>query len=136
MADYTVTPANVLPGATAVLYSGTAGEAIDPGESCYLDAADNKVKLADANGAAAANAAVRGIAANQALVDGSPIRLVTGGPLAIGTGTRGDVVVQSANPGKLAPVADLASGHYVTTLGVVDGSSNLIVRVHASGVQV
>lgn len=136
MADYTVTPANVIPGTGAVLYNGLAGEAIDPGEAAYLDADDSKVKLADANGAAAANAAVRGVAANQALADGQPIRLVTGGPLAIGTGTRGDVVVLSSTPGKLAPVGDLSGGEYVTTLGVIDGSQNLLVRVHASGVQV
>ena len=127
MADLTVTPAQVLKGANAEIESGRlAGEVIDAGESVYLKASDQKWWLAD-NGTAA-EAAVKGIALASATVAGQPIDVQKGGTITIGAGasvTAGLILVASANGGKLAAVADVTSGLFMTVIGIADASDGI-----------
>jgi hypothetical protein len=124
MADITVTAANVAQGANAVLEQGVYGGTIAQGQAVYLDAADNRYKLGDANDSAL-TAATRGIALT-AGVAGQPGVIQKGGRINPGgTVVPGTVYVQSATPGGIAPAADLASGHRVTVLGVGVSASEI-----------
>lgn len=116
MADLTITAAQVLPDSTGDSYTGTAGGTLTAGQAVYLDDTVNTVKAADAN-ASAATARAIGIALHAATA-GQPIRVQRAGDVTLGTGTAGTIYVVSANAGGIAPAADLASGHYVTVLGV------------------
>lgn len=136
MADLSITAANVVPSSSAQYKDATAGETIAAGQPFYLDSADsNKAKLADATDAAKDEAVA--IAVNGASA-GQPIRGVyfdddfdPGATL-----TKVKVYVVSPNsPGGIAPVDDLASGHYVTTLGIGKANGNMKVRINASGAQ-
>jgi hypothetical protein len=135
MANLTLTAANVVPSAAATYSRAAAGVAIGAGDIIFLDT-DRTFKLSDANAVAPANT-VTGIAANSAAV-GQPVAAVTADPaLAIGgTVTQGEVLVLSATPGKIAPVADLATGYNVVILGVGDASNKVNFRPHAPGIVV
>lgn len=133
MADLTITPANVLAGTGARIEHGKAGATITAGQVVYRDSADAKWKLADNNSATAAVRQARGIALNGA-ADGQPLAVHLGGPLAMGTVfTAGTVYYLSDTPGGICPVEDLASGEYVTPLGVATSTSVLEVNIQNSG---
>lgn len=141
MANFTVTPAQVDPLDDAVFVECEAGAAIAVGEAAYQDASDSyKAKLADANASAAA-AAAKGIAVSAASAAGQRVTLQTGGGLTLGADATASglaetvLVCLSATPGKLAPYADLASGSWLTVLGVGRGSNAIDVRVWATGRQ-
>lgn len=127
MATLVITAANVLSSASATRKSGIAGATITAGQVLYKDAADsNKLKLADANGAAALRV-VEGIALHGAS-PGQPIAYVTrdpnfkpGATLVIGT----TYMLASDTPGGIAPDSDAAAGDYVTTLGVAVSTTDL-----------
>jgi hypothetical protein len=133
MADHVVTPANVLKSNNGTVRNGTAGAAISAGDALYYDTATGTYKLFDANGAGDAKN-FAGIALNSAAA-GQPIALceedpdfTPGFPL-----DEGDVVIGSATAGKLCPVADAASGHYVTVVGVGKGNNKVVLKKVASG---
>ena len=137
MADLTITAAQVLKSTGAVVETGNAGETITQGQSVYRKAADKEIYKADANVAAAEAAAV-GIALNSA-ADGQPIKFQTDGSITLGAGAapvEGTVYVVSATAGGIAPVADLVSTNYVTTLGVGNGSNGIDMILKATGSQV
>lgn len=135
-ADITITAANVIPGAGATYHEGTAGATITAGQPVYLDSADGKLKLADANAASADAATVKGIALQGASA-GQPLKTQTSGPITIGaTVTQGTIYVLSATAGGIAPAADLATGHRVTVLGVATSASVLQLQITSSGVAV
>ena len=121
MADLTLTASSVVPGDSAIIQSGVAGAAIAAGEVVYKDTSDsNKLKLADANGATAIIRLVAGIAICSAAA-GQRVSYVTeDDDLTLGSGlfAIGDVLILSATAGKIAPVADLATGMYNTVLGI------------------
>lgn len=116
-ADVSITAANVLPGANAVIQSNTAGASITAGQLVYLDASTNTVKLADTNNTIL-TAACYGVALNGAS-SGQPINIQTAGDYTLGgTITVGGIYIVSATAGAVAPVADLASGYYTTVWAI------------------
>lgn len=124
MADLSITAANVLQGTGATTKNGTAGATITAGQVLYKDAADsNKLKLADANGAAALRV-VAGIALHGAAT-GQPIAYLTAGPDFVPGATLvlNEVYVLSATPGGMMPDADLGTGHYATVLGIAKSTT-------------
>lgn len=125
MADLVITAGSVIAGSSAKKRTGVAGEAMTAGELLYVDAADgNKLKLTDANPATAH--VVAGIALHAA-ASGQPITyamedddLTIGATVAIG-----DVLIASPAAGKIAPVADKATGDYVTVVGVAKSAGKV-----------
>lgn len=132
--DLVITPANIKIS-TGTRQTGTAGESITAGQAVYLKASDNKLWRADANESSAASAAI-GIALHAALAD-QPLAylgsdndvLAMGAILTVNT-----CYVVSANPGGIAPIADMAAGWFLNTLGFAITTSTLKLRIFASGV--
>ncbi len=135
MADYSVTAASVLPSTSARLLQVTAGAAITIGQSVYLDTATNTYKAADANGASPLFT-FAGIAVSQAAAAGQPLLICQSDPSFTPgfTIAAGATVILSATPGGLAPIADLASGWYLTVVGVGIGSNKINFSPVATGV--
>lgn len=133
MADLSITAASVGVGGPATKTRIVqAGEAVAQGEPCYLHA-DGKYYKADANDTEA-KAVAAGVFLVPAALDGYAIIAVSG-PVNLGaTLTVGEVYVVSATLGGIAPIGDLASGHYVTTLGVASSASVLELAPSASGI--
>lgn len=132
-ADYSVTAANVVPSASADLSRGTAGATITAGQAISID--ENRlVQLYDADSATATARVFRGIACNGAAA--GPIVYCTddpsftpGFPVAAGA-----IVIGSGTAGGLCPAADLATGHYLTIIGVGIGSNKINFSTLAAGV--
>jgi hypothetical protein len=134
MADLSVTAANVVVGTGAKIRHGTAGATIEAGEVVYLDAADSKFKLADADSATAAIRSPAGIALNGA-ANGQPLAICTGGPLTIGaTLSVGATYYLSPTAGGIAPAADILSGDYPVILGLATSATVLNVKIQEAGV--
>lgn len=132
MADLSITAANVVAQSGASTASGTAGDTITAGMSLYSDSSDsNKLKKADAD--VATTAACVGIALHGAS-SGQPLKYQTGGNLTAGaTLTVGETYVVSTTAGGIAPISDLASGDYVSILGVASSASTLAMTMVISG---
>jgi hypothetical protein len=128
MADLTITAASVLPGSGAVKETGTAGASITAGQAVYKDASDSgKFKLCDNDSATAAVRAFYGIALHAA-GSGQPLTVLKEGPITIGaTVAVGTVYMTSSTAGGIAPVADAATGDYVTVIGI--GTSTTVIEV-------
>jgi hypothetical protein len=134
-ADLTVTAASVVPDSGYQYVDVTAGVTITAGQAVFLDST-NSSKAALAKSDTAAHATISGIALQNASA-GQPIRIMTGGTLNPGaTVTVGKVYVVSANGGGIAPVSDLASGNYVTIIGIGTTSSKIVLSFKVSGVTV
>lgn len=114
----------------------TAGEAITQGMPVYVSTSDSKYYKCDADAAASAIAA--GIALTPAatngyfvlaLPDNEPGKALVnlGATLAVGT-----VYAVSVTAGAIAPIADLASGDYITTLGTATTAALLDLRIVVS----
>lgn len=136
MVDLAITASQVLPGpdSSSNFVQGIAGAAITAGQTLYYDAPSMSYKLADANDSNVNTSVVAGIALHAAGV-GQPIRMQTSGPITIGAGAApavGSVYVLSATAGAIAPVADLATGHRTTILGVGGASNTIILRINPS----
>ncbi len=135
MADLTITAANVL-NTSASVATAPAGESITAGQSIYISANDGKAYKAQADGTAA-QADVAGLALNGAGA-GQPVQYATDGAINIGATTaKGTVYCVSATAGGICPIADLASGDFVSLVGyatATDGS--LVVRRKATGVEI
>ncbi len=129
MADLTITAASVLMSAAGKSVTGIAGAAITAGDALYKDAADsNKLKLADADGAAALRA-VCGIALNDAAA-GQPCEYcISDSALVIGaTVSIGYIAILSGVAGAICPAADAAAGDEVVIIGV--GVSTTALKVN------
>lgn len=136
MADLTVTAANVAK-VSGTVQNGTAGETITAGQALYSDSTDsNHLKLADCDNTSA-TATFVGIALNGA-ADGQPIAyLAPGATINPGaTVTVGEIYVVSGTAGGIAPEGDLATGDYVSVIGVGLTSSQIYIIGYNSGVQV
>ena len=128
MADLTITASAIVPVSGFTPYDGTAGVTITAGQVCYLDAATNLVKLADADLSSAA-ATVKGIALHAALAN-QPLRLIIGGSLGMGAIlTAGVFYYLSDVAGAIRPVADIGSGDRVSLLGYGSTTSNLVLSI-------
>jgi hypothetical protein len=130
MADISITAANVLPS-----NSGTnrgegivaAGVTIAPGDVIAMNATGILI-LADANATAPANGVNGVFIAEDGGSAGQTINYISNdvNGLAIGgTVAAGAVLVLSATPGKMCPVADLASGWLTVVLGIGIGSNKI-----------
>lgn len=139
MADLSVTAANVVASANAVvLKQYNAGATIAAGDVVYLDS-NNKWQLMDANASATGNdpANTRGIALGGA-ANNQPIAVVTKDSYFTpgATLSNGIAYYASPNAGKIAPVADLGAGNYPTVLGIARSTSILNLNPTASGIAV
>jgi hypothetical protein len=135
MADVSITPANVTVHQDVSMRDGTAGATITAGQVLYLDAADNRLKLAQCDGTAA-EATVEGIAAHGASA-GQPIRYFTSGTLNIGgTVVVGTLYVLSDTAGGIKSVDQLSPTEYVSVLGGAITAARLKMFVQNLGVVV
>lgn len=135
MADLTITAANVVNVSCRVAH-GTFGATVTAGQAVYIDTADgNSLKPADTNSGTAAARTFAGIALNGG-GDGQAAAYATGdGLIDMGaTLTVGEVYVLSANAGGIAPVGDLATGHYTCVLGVATAANRLKLMPIQGGV--
>ena len=134
MADISVTAANVVPASGYKYTDGIAGETITAGQLVYLKAADNEYYKTDND--ASATATVAGVALNGAS-NGQPIRVQHGGNINPGgTVVVGTIYCSSSTEGGIAPSTDLASGDYVSVIGIGTTASNIALNIHNSGVAV
>jgi hypothetical protein len=132
MADVVVTAANVQKDATTRIAQGIFGATVTAGQTVYLDAADGKWKLADAN-ASAITAALVGVALNGG-ADGQPGFIAIGGNFNPGfTAVVGTIYVLSATAGGIAPAADLLTGWRTAIVGVGLAANSLGLVNYASG---
>ena len=141
MADLSVTAANVLAGSGATIEDGTCGEAaVTAGMSMYWKTSDRKWYMAQHDGTAAASGYATGsrvgISLNGAAAS-QPIKILREGNLTAGaTVGIGTIYYVGTGYGGICAAADLATGDYVTLLGV--GTTTAIIKVSPiiSGVQV
>lgn len=132
MADISITAANVISRGQRI--DRTAGATVAAGEVVYDDTDAGNSKLADNDSATAAVRSPKGIALNGAAT-GQPLKVHTRGPLAVGAVlTPGVAYYLSGTPGKICPVADLASGDYPVLIGIATSASVLDVNIQESGV--
>lgn len=136
MSDLSITAANVLAGTGADITRGTAGATITAGQAVYLDeATTGQWLLADSDSAtvAARGSARFGIALNGA-ADGQPLAVQTGGDITIGaTLVAGVAYYLSDAPGAICPFADLATGDFVTLVGIATSTTVLKIDPLYSG---
>ena len=136
MVDLVITAANVIPASDAVTELGVAGATITAGQVVYLDSADAKYKLADADSATAAIRSPIGIALNGAS-NGQPLKIHKSGSIVTGaTMTSGLAYYLSKTAGGIAPVADIAAGGYSVFLGITTSTTALKVNITESLVAV
>jgi hypothetical protein len=130
--DLAITAGSLIPSTSAVMRDGVAGVAITAGQLVYKDTADNKLKLADANGASALIRTPIGLASNTAGI-GQNVRYIISDPdLTIGgTVSNGAAYVLSATAGGVAPIADLTTGWYPCLVAI--GISATKVSFRATG---
>lgn len=141
MADITITPSAVIPSTVALARRrrAIAGATIAAGEEIYLDTADsNRAKLADANAATALIRTAIGLALNSAS-SGQPVDyIVEDDDLTIGTHgiTINGAIIGSGTPGKLAPIADNATGIFTRLCAIAKTATKISysARGLASGV--
>lgn len=133
-ADISITAANVVAGADAVIQGGSAGEAITAGQFVYKASATGLWMKADADSATAEARVPRGVALNGASTS-QPLQVATSGDVTIGgTLTAGVAYYLSGTAGGICPVADVGTGEYATVLGIAESASVLHVTIIASGV--
>jgi hypothetical protein len=137
MVDITQTAANV--GLTAnssatVLQTVLAGEALTQGQPVYLSA--GKYYKADAD-AGLVNAAAVGICMSPAAADEYFSMAVAGAKIDLGaTLGVGSSYVVSGTAGGIAPIADLATGDWVTHIGTASLANEIELVMKATGSQV
>lgn len=132
MADVSVTASAVAAGSGCVTETGTAGATITAGQTVYKDSTDgDALKLADSN-ASSATATVVGIALHGAL-DGQPLTFAKDGRVTFNAAlTAGEIYVQSATAGGIAPCDDLTTGWRATILGVAMSTTSLNMKLYNS----
>lgn len=133
-ADIAITAANLTPSSSAVTRDGIAGVAITAGQLVYKDTADNKIKLADANGASALIRTPIGMASNTAGI-GQNVRYIISDPdLTLGgTVSNGSAYVLSATAGGIAPIADQTTDWYPCIVAI--GISSTKISFRATGLR-
>lgn len=136
MADISITPANVVPGANARTVQGVAGETLTAGMAVVLAAATQKWMKADADGATDEIQNVQGIALtgsslNQPVVVQKSGDITIGGTLTAGVG----YFLSGATAGGICAVADVGAGEQVVQVGLAKSTSVLAIDVQNPGVQ-
>lgn len=141
MSDISVTAANVLVVSDGNIERNFAyGATITAGQSVYLDESQSppRWELADCDDTAVKSGSGTQIGVTlTGGADGQPGTVLKGGTYAAGgTVTVGEIYVLSGNAGGICPEGDLASGDYVTVVGVGVSVANIQLILKASGVQV
>lgn len=136
MADISITAANVLPSAAAIINRNfLAGATITRGQAVYLDSTTNTWKLMDANAGATGNElnTTRGIALNDA-ASGQVIDVCTRDPdfTPGGTLTNGIAVYASNTAGGITHDVPTTAA-YPTFLGIPKSATKLNLNPTASG---
>lgn len=135
MAAISITAANVLPSASAVINrSQNAGATITAGQAVYADA-NGVWQLTDADLSATA-AACDGIALSSAST-GQPLAVCTSDPAFTlgGTVAAGDTVWTSPTAGGVTKtIADLVTGVRTVVLGVAISATQINLNITRSGV--
>lgn len=133
MANLTQTAANVKIKSQAGVSVGQGGEALTQGQPIYQTA--GKWYRCDANDTAA-KAVCQAIVLTPTATDGYFAYATPGAEIDLGaTLAVGEVYVVSADVGAIAPIADLVSTNYVTTLGTATTTSTLVFNPQVSGIQ-
>lgn len=128
MADIVITAANVIAGGNVQKASGLAGEAVAAGKVGYFDTTAKKYFLADNNSATALARKPTCIFLNGASLN-QPVSVLNEGDITIGgTLTPGTAYFLSDTPGGICAVADLASGEYVSLIGLAKSATVLAVK--------
>lgn len=132
MAELSITPGNVLPGAGAVVEAGIAGGTITAGMAVYK-AADNTIIATDADSATVAARQAIGIALNGASA-GQPVDYMKmGGEITIGgTMTAGlTYYLSGATAGAICVLADVGGTEYLSIVGIA--KSTTVLKTVAGG---
>lgn len=138
MADIIVTATSVVPSSGVAYETRQAGAAITAGQSIYADS-NGVWQLADAN----ASSTTAGVGSQRIAVSmsgGALNQYITGaydGIVNLGaTLVKGTTYYFSANAGGIAPAGDLASGHFVTRVGVATTTALMDLDLLATGIQI
>ena len=133
MAELTITAANVLEGAGAVVETTcTFGETITIGMPVYKHVTTGKLMKAVSTSAAAA--LVYGITLNGGSLD-QPAAVIRAGTYVVGaTLSIGEVYVLAETAGKIQTAAETLQGEFVTVLGIATTAANLLLGITASGI--
>ena len=139
MAALTITVANVatVAGTGENYGEGTASGTLTAGMPVYIDTANsNVIKACDANASLLAST-IAGITLHGALT-GQPIKYQKSGNITIGaTVAVGTTYVAGATTaGDINPTTDLATGWYVSHVGIAISATVIQLRINNSGVAV
>jgi hypothetical protein len=130
MADLTIIPDDVRPGADAILNQEDCGEnGVEIGDSLYKRNSDGKVLKSDANTGDPVKAAFYGYAVSNADLN-QPIIVQTGGTIflgAYGMADEGELYIVSSNAGATAVVADKTTGWITSVIGYGDELGNIVI---------
>jgi len=127
MADLTITTTAIIPASGYSYYDALGGEVITAGQVCFLHT-DGKLYLADAD--ETGETTVKGIALNQIAAANQPIRVMTGGTLAMGAIlTVAEFYFSSDTPGGIRPTADLDTGDKKSLIGYATTTGNLVLHI-------
>ena len=125
----------VRPTANTLVRRVLYGATLAAGQPVYLDAADNEHKLADANDTLA-KAAIVGVTITPG-VDGGYGYIAVGGSIVL-VGATGGVVGQpyvvSATAGSITEHNDLTTGQYVSKVGTLASSTEMVLNIEATGI--
>lgn len=134
MAAISITAANVIRGSNARIKSADFGATVTQGLVVYLDAADTRLKLADADSATVAVRVPAGIALNAGST-GQPGTYQTEGDITIGaTLTPGlPYFLSPDTPGGIALIADVAIGDDYVQIGIAKSASVLTIDIQVTG---
>lgn len=137
MTALSITASEVTTTNTAPIGNGIAYTAINAGDAVFIDTANgNKINLADAD--VLASSIVCGIALNSASA-GQPVSYAkTGAVITVTTSTftKGTPYFLGTTAGDIVPFADLASGDYVSYLGVAKTTTTFAVNIHNTEVTI
>ena len=137
MAALTITAGNVLQAAGATTEVVTLGGTVTQGQAVYEDTTTGTYKLADANDTVATSI-IAGVSLTSGVATQKAV-IVTGGnynpgaTVAVGTIYALD---GAGVAGAIAPVADLGTGDWVSILGIATTTSNILLKINNSSVQV
>lgn len=135
MAELVITAANIIPVTGYSSQTAIAGEALTRGQVVYIKASDSKYWLAQHDGTAAEAGAV-GIAL-QDVAAGQPVQAITAGSLGFGAIlTVGVTYCLGATAGAICVDADVGSSDYKTIIGVASTTSNMVLKIFASGSEI
>jgi hypothetical protein len=132
MADFAITPANVImvPGTRSQI--ATASQTINAGQLVQVLSGSASLPTNDT----AADAQVSGMAVTSA-VAGQPLIYCSAGSISVGTVSgliSGQALFLSANAGMICPDTDLSSGKYVTQVGFAASATAISLAINNTGI--